>query len=205
MVLRRRAALGAALVACALVIGAIITQVGTFGLELDLLRAAAHWRGGASGEFFRGVSYLGYFPPLAAITAVTCVLLAITLRRIGGAIVLAATMLAVLLGNWGIKQAFARARPDDGLREAIAGYSMPSGHASATAAFATSVVLALHGHPRAQRIVGLALGAFALLTSISRVVLGVHFPTDVTAGALFGVGAALLLDAAARVRARPAR
>ena len=57
--------------------------------------------------------------------------------------------------------------------------SFPSGHAAGSFAFATFI---LTRHRRA----GLALAALATLVALSRVALGVHYPSDVAAGALLG-------------------
>ncbi len=63
----------------------------------------------------------------------------------------------------------------------------PSMHASASFAFAMSLVFAR------LRWMGLALVIFALLVAWSRVFLGLHFPSDVTAGAVLGTVVALLV------------
>jgi undecaprenyl-diphosphatase len=64
--------------------------------------------------------------------------------------------------------------------------SFPSDHA--TAAFAIAVSLLL----RSRRIGYLALG-MAVVLAVARVAVGVHYPSDVVAGALIGTAAALLL------------
>lgn len=78
--------------------------------------------------------------------------------------------------------------------------SFPSGHS--TVAFACAAMLA-----RTDR--RLAIPAFALAAAIawSRVYVGVHYPSDVLAGAVLGVAlaTALLLLGAALRRSRPAR
>jgi undecaprenyl-diphosphatase len=70
------------------------------------------------------------------------------------------------------------------------GYSFPSGHAANAAAVATVMVLflwpLLSKAGRGRLVAGLA--AFALVTALDRVFLGVHFPSDVLAGLLFGIG-----------------
>lgn len=63
-------------------------------------------------------------------------------------------------------------------------YSFPSGHTLHAVSFA---VLVTHYLPE----LAVPLALFALLVALSRVVLGLHYPTDVAAGALLGAGLAL--------------
>jgi membrane-associated phospholipid phosphatase len=74
-------------------------------------------------------------------------------------------------------------------------HSFPSGH-SATA-FAGATMLAYFA-PRAR----VPLYALAVLIAYSRLYNGVHYPTDVLAGAALGTATALLLRAAIRRRSR---
>ena len=59
-------------------------------------------------------------------------------------------------------------------------YSFPSGHTSA--AFATAVIMYM-GLPEG---IGIPAMVFAVLMGLSRLYVGVHYPTDVLAGALLG-------------------
>ncbi|MDC5696617.1 phosphatase PAP2 family protein [Intrasporangium calvum] len=70
------------------------------------------------------------------------------------------------------------------------GYSFPSGHAANAAAIATIVTLLVWPvlSPRARRITVAVAVAYPLITAADRVFLGVHFPSDVVAGLLFGSG-----------------
>lgn len=63
--------------------------------------------------------------------------------------------------------------------------SFPSGHAASAAAFATGVALE-------NPYLALPVAALAAGVAASRVVTGVHYPTDVVAGAAVGVAAGLL-------------
>ncbi|WEH36749.1 phosphatase PAP2 family protein [Streptomyces sp. AM 4-1-1] len=64
--------------------------------------------------------------------------------------------------------------------------SFPSGHAASAAAFATGVALESKGW-------GAAVAPLAVAVAASRVYTGVHYPSDVLAGAALGIGAAFAL------------
>ncbi len=90
-----------------------------------------------------------------------------------------------------LKHLVARDRPWTVLHAAVTGphetsFSFPSGHTTASFALATAVAIRW---PAAGRI------AFALaaLVGLSRVAVGMHYPSDVLAGALVGVSVSTLL------------
>jgi undecaprenyl-diphosphatase len=97
-----------------------------------------------------------------------------------------------------LKTAIARVRPCsvlDGIRLVIScprSYSMPSGHAISSFAFSAPLThLMWHSLPRPWRPYPLVL---ALLVACSRIYLGVHYPTDVLAGAAIGAAIGLSLS-----------
>lgn len=115
-----------------------------------------------------------------------------------------AALLAASLASGALKDAVGRLRPPlahDSLTALVtlpADSSFPSGHA--TSAFAAAgVVAALHPGLRAPVL------ALAALIGLSRVYLGVHYPTDVVAGAALGLGiAAVAVALGRRIGAAPA-
>jgi undecaprenyl-diphosphatase len=117
------------------------------------------------------------------------------------------TILLASIGNELLKVAIARARPD--LLDPIVvehGYSFPSGHSvlSMVAYGVVAVLVARLSLPRAVRLV--AVGLLALLVGLiglSRVWLGVHFPTDVLAGWAAGIVVVALFSIVSR-RVSPA-
>ncbi|MEW2447901.1 phosphatase PAP2 family protein [Streptomyces parvulus] len=79
--------------------------------------------------------------------------------------------------------------------------SFPSGHAASAAAFATGVALESPAW-------GAAVAPVAAAVALSRVYTGVHFPSDVVAGAALGAGAAFAVRSLVPTRAQhipPAR
>lgn len=105
-----------------------------------------------------------------------------------------ALLLGVILGNGVMKNLFARPRPytlDPTLShrlawgEMTADYSFPSGHTLAS--FEAATALFLH-----HKKWGVAALVLAFFVSFSRLFLLVHYPSDLIAGALFGVLFALL-------------
>jgi undecaprenyl-diphosphatase len=84
-----------------------------------------------------------------------------------------------------LKLVFHRARPDLHRLIEIGGYSFPSGHA--TNAFALYGILTFllwrHISPQSGRILLIFISALMILMiGISRIYLGVHYPSDVIAG-----------------------
>lgn len=88
--------------------------------------------------------------------------------------------------NAAMKLIFNRARPELWTRIVTeGGASFPSGHSMFAAALST--VLVLLAWRTRWRLLALTLGlAYTLLMLYSRMLLGVHYPTDVLAGALSG-------------------
>ena len=82
-----------------------------------------------------------------------------------------------------------RARPDGAEALATAGgYAFPSGHSATAVALygALALIVARHGDARARRAAIAAAVALSVLVGVTRVYLGVHYPTDVLAGWLLG-------------------
>jgi undecaprenyl-diphosphatase len=124
-----------------------------------------------------------------------CVWLGWRHRLIGRAIWGFVTMMVAWNLALDLKYIVQRARPEvaDPVSHAP-GYSFPSGHAANSAAAATVITLMIWPLLRsraAKATACLLAGIVVLLTALDRVFLGVHFPSDVTAGVVVGIGLAL--------------
>lgn len=94
-----------------------------------------------------------------------------------------------LIGNMGMKNLFARTRPYDMtevelLVAKLHDFSFPSGHTLVSFEAATALTVY-------HRRWGIAALVLATVIALSRLYLFVHYPTDVLAGALLGVGIGL--------------
>ncbi len=110
--------------------------------------------------------------------------------------------------NWLLKHSFARVRPehDHGFAAAV-GWSFPSGHASAAmAVYGAACYLAWRLAPAPWRLPGVALAAgLVMAIGLSRILLQVHFASDVVAGFAISFAWLAVCAAVAERAARSAR
>lgn len=156
-------------------------------------------------EMVRDTTALGgvFLRNLFAIGAVVA-LLFLKLRR--EAVLFAMTVIAGWVVNSGLKLLVGRERPQivPHLMEA-GGESFPSGHSFNAAVVYIGMALAFAALSRRQSVRYTVIGAAMLVSAMvawSRVLLGVHFPSDVVAGWLGGAGWAFT---AAALLYRPAK
>lgn len=105
------------------------------------------------------------------------------------ALFFALTMALSGILNPALKNIFDRERPTLLLLIDITGFSFPSGHAMESTAYFGSGIYLLNRLNQGNSkgiLIGLC-AAMILLISISRVYLGVHYPTDIIAGIIGGV------------------
>src|SRR4029079_15919913 len=126
-----------------------------------------------------------------SIVSITGLFLWLTRHRYSAALLLVATAGGIGLNNI-LKAGFSRPRPrifEWGTT--ASSYSFPSGHAmSATVVYVTVAYLAARlQKPHSARLATLAAAAVVIATiCFSRLYLGVHYPSDVAAGVILGLG-----------------
>jgi undecaprenyl-diphosphatase len=105
--------------------------------------------------------------------------------------IVAATSTAL---SFGLKFIFQRERPKLQLLDYLGGYSFPSGHALLGFVFCSVIIYLLWQSKLPKKVkitAGILMFIFSLMVGISRIVLRVHYPSDVIAG--FAVGYAWVL------------
>ncbi|MBB3441211.1 phosphatase PAP2 family protein [Rhizobium sp. BK379] len=135
------------------------------------------------------ITSLGGVTVLTILTALATVYLLLD-RKTGIAVFLFLSVLSGWLASTALKIIVARARPDivPHLVD-VSDMSFPSGHAmvSAVTYLTLGALLARTQRYRATRIFVMAAGIFlAVIIGLSRIYLGVHYPTDVLAGWVAG-------------------
>ena len=138
---------------------------------------------------FLWITRLAVGPSLAAVLATATALLAVSDGR-PFLVPLWVTFLGAQATTWSSKYAIARPRPEFLPNITEWNPSFPSGHATAATAligFLAYVVARRTGDRRLRFECGFWAGVLIATICFSRVFLGVHFVTDVTAGVLVGL------------------
>jgi undecaprenyl-diphosphatase len=180
----------------------------TRSFDLWLLRAAQSLRANHPwlADVMRDLSGLGSTVVLTLFTTVTVgYLLLVALRAV--ALLVAGAVISGSVGVSLLKAGFDRARPAAEFSELVApGLSFPSGHAgiSAIVFLTLGALLASTRSRHLERfyILGVAC-SMSLLVGLSRIVLGVHWASDVLAGWAFGTAWAVVWLLLARRLLRP--
>lgn len=124
---------------------------------------------------------------LVPATAVVCGFF-IAMRHHREAFLLATSMATAWAVTYTLKALVGRARPELWATAWYWGASFPSGHTLSTATFATALALGLTRiWPPSRNAAFLVAALWISLVGMSRLVLGVHWPTDVLAAICLGV------------------
>ena len=140
---------------------------------------------GAADPIFKAITYLN---EKGALVILLCIaLLLIPKTRKLGVLCTSALLVTFLLDNLILKNLIARTRPYEvveGLTRLVgkqSDYSFPSGHTCTAFAVMTMILM------ECPKKIGVPAIILAVLIGFSRLYVGVHYPTDVLAGALTGI------------------
>lgn len=188
-----------AVLAAAVPLGILVRSCNPIIVNADERISTAAETATASSQLLlgaaRAVTLLGEPVLLTAVALLLAAVLAARGKTRLASFLLVARIGAVLLST-NLKHAVDRARPvfDEPITTAL-GASFPSGHALGSAAFYASVAVLLQPYVRRERLLLGSAVLISVLVALSRVLLGVHYPSDVTAGLLIGLGWAALCTA----------
>jgi undecaprenyl-diphosphatase len=140
-------------------------------------------------RIMRGLTFLGSsnFLLPAYVVLIAGFLLKKNFRR---AINILVVSLSSFLVMQGLKQVFRRQRPESAIVEGLTSYSFPSGHSLSGFVFCSILAYLVWRGNLSSGWKWLLISLLFLLAvsiGISRIVLGVHYATDVTAGFCLGV------------------
>jgi undecaprenyl-diphosphatase len=151
-------------------------------------------------EAVRDITGLGSFSVLGIVTIVVFAYLVLAGKQRTGWFMVAAVVGGTILSTV-LKMLFDRPRPElTGVAEVFTA-SFPSGHATVSAVVFLTIGAMLAAASPERRLQWFYLGVAIVLTvlvGVSRIYLGVHYPTDVLAGWSLGAAWALLCTTAAR-------
>jgi undecaprenyl-diphosphatase len=184
---RRSGARGLGLVGAALAVGLLSGAGAARALDRRLYRIVNRSRGTRSDALARAITELGSLWASGA----AAVVLARTGRKRAAADAFGAALAMWAVGQL-LKKALDRPRPYQSLDDARlliaepSGTSWPSSHPAVLLAFVTVAARDLGAGPATKAALALLAGAVGL----SRISLGVHYPSDVVGGLLLGRGVA---------------
>ena len=121
-----------------------------------------------------------------------CIILLFALKNKKNKILMMSNLVIITLLNQLLKCVFRRLRPINGIISE-SGYSFPSGHSMVSMAFYGFLIYLLYKSNFKYKniFIGLLI-VLILLIGISRIYLGVHYPTDVFGGFLLSISYLLL-------------
>jgi undecaprenyl-diphosphatase len=145
-------------------------------------------------KVFEAMTLTGSSKVLFPLTMASTIALLLARHRIE-ALLLASSVITAAIVVYVVKALVGRDRPALWQTESYWGSSFPSGHTLVVAAFATASALVVSRlWPDARRYALTAAFAWVVLVALSRLVLGVHWPTDVLVAACIGACLPLSMD-----------
>ncbi len=163
-------------------------DIGFVNVDLAIERWAEAHATASSDAVLEAVTHLGDTPTIWVVGAAIAAYGVWRWRRLAVPVFVLAVVLGQVLISNTIKVVIDRARPELRPRADFTGTSFPSGHTTAATAtyLAVALVLAIGTSPRVRAALAGAAVAIGVAVGCTRVLLGVHWFSDVLAGAAIG-------------------
>jgi undecaprenyl-diphosphatase len=195
------------------VIGHLLAEIGELALIAACLylalgslarREQASWFTplvpAAWSGLFEAITLTGSYKVMLPLTIAATIAL-LYLRHRSEALILLVSVIGGAGVVYVLKSVVARDRPTLWSADWYWGSSFPSGHTLAVAAFATAVVVCVRRlWPEQRRISAWVAVVWIALVGLSRLVLGVHWPSDVLAAACIGTCLPLIVSVGLELR-----
>lgn len=151
-------------------------------------------------DFFAAVTLTGSWVALVPLTILATLALALAKHR-REAMLMFASLTTSALAIYVVKASVGRDRPALWATDLYWGSSFPSGHTLIVASFATAASLCVNRIRPAMHRYAVAIALlWVFLVALSRLVIGVHWPTDVLAAACIGAFIPLAISLAWEIR-----
>ncbi len=147
--------------------------------------AVLAWRSPSLTTAFKLVTYMGSWAAILLVTALTIFYLLYYRRHKWDAIMFGIAIGGASIMNYLLKVAFGRLRPDPPALVSASGFSFPSGHSMDSLVLYGMILYLLWINIKpslASSLVSLLLVILIISIGLSRIYLGVHYPSDVLAG-----------------------
>lgn len=170
--------------------GALAWLVGKeriHSFDSSIIRIVQGWESPGLTRFMKAFSWIGSTKPAMVIALIVIVFLFVVLRHRRELLFFIVVTGGAPLLNSALKHTFERDRPNLHRLIEEAGYSFPSGHSMASFAMygALTYLIWVHLPNAAARATWFIIGAALILCiGISRIYVGVHYPSDIVGGYL---------------------
>jgi len=182
-----------------LLLAQVVTGGGITGTDTRVINLVTTLRTPTADHVFYAITLLGAAETITVIAGIT-ILFALLLTRYEDALLIALAVAAASGFFTLVKLLVHRPRPP--LEDAVyvqSGFSFPSGHSTVSAAlYGTLAYLLIRGlrSEASKALIGTVAALLIFAIGLSRVYLGVHYPSDVLAGWAAGIFWMLLVVAA---------
>lgn len=163
-------------------------------LDLKIITSVQNFRNESLTKVMVALSAIGSVKGLTYMTMLVTIILFIRRHHLLSLYLSISVALGAGILNQSLKLLFQRERPDILRLVSIHGYSFPSGHSMGSMIFFGGLIFVLYrlmGKTSARFSLSMIFASMILLIGLSRIYLGVHYPSDVIAG--FACGALWLI------------